>query len=463
VSQLEQEGHTRTIDAKVRISNYRDNRLPVYYTPTSVSGAGKNWLYDQSRSEVLSNKGVTDFGLTYTVHAAEPDPTRAQLLAAGYLSPNDSIQRKWGARPPVTSKVQAITNSVISGLSKPYERADALNDYFTDGLHGFTYNLQTKSGSSDDALQNFLEQKQGYCEQYASAMAVMLRLAGVPSRVVLGYAQGTYDDKAKRWTISNHDAHAWVEGYFNGIGWVEFDPTPREDGHTSPPAYRDSAPTDPTQPTTVAPSSSTSQPSNQPHTTQSQSPLAAGGGGSSTSAGGSTTPATVGGALALIALVALLLAPAAVRLSHRRRRNALARGPDPGAAAHACWAEILDTMADLHIAPGPAESPRATAARLVGENSLEGPAKSALSIVALAEERARYAEEAGVDADLATALRAARSGLLATASMPRKIWIAIAAPSVMQRVGATLAAGSARTGTAVAGLGRALRLRSANR
>jgi transglutaminase-like putative cysteine protease len=463
VTNLKDEGHTREVDATVRVTAYRDNRLPVYYAPTSVTGAGKHWAYDPNRSEIWTSRGVTDYGQTYHIKAQEPDPTQEQLLAAKQLPASNPVMRRWGAQPAVTSKVRQITQQVISGDKSPWERADALNNYFTDDTHGFTYSLQTKAGSSEDALQNFLEQKQGYCEQYASAMAVMLRLAGIPSRVVLGYAQGTYDSKSKTYTITNHDAHAWVEGYFDNIGWVEFDPTPRDDGHTSPPAYQQ-------QPTATAPvlpsagsttHSATTGPS-VPHSTQSTDPAAGGptttGGGS----GGSTTPAVAGAVAAGLAALALLLVPALTRRSVRRRRYALARGPDPAAAAHACWSELLATLADLGIPSVPAESPRGTASRLARQRSLDQVATSGLSIIALAEERARYAPEAGVDADLPTALRAARTGLLAGVSRWRRYWIAFAPRSIVLSVMASLSAGSARVSAAISGLGRVLRPRGAH-
>jgi hypothetical protein len=71
----------------------------------------------------------------------------------------------------------------------------------------------------------FLENRQGYCEYFATAMVMLLREMGIPSRYVLGYLQGR-EDTAGVWTVDRSAAHAWVEVYFPGHGWVEFDPTP---------------------------------------------------------------------------------------------------------------------------------------------------------------------------------------------------------------------------------------------
>ncbi len=109
----------------------------------------------------------------------------------------------------------------------------ALQDYFTGPDSAFRYSLQTAPSGGDDALVEFLTVgRTGYCEQFASAMAVMLRAVGIPSRVAVGFTGGT--DFGDYRSIRTSDAHAWVEAYFPGTGWVLFDPTPldrRPDDH----------------------------------------------------------------------------------------------------------------------------------------------------------------------------------------------------------------------------------------
>ena len=88
-------------------------------------------------------------------------------------------------------------------------------DFLTDRANGFIYSLSTEPGTSGDDLVDFLRLRRGYCEQYAGAMAVMVRAAGVPARVALGYTPGTEQDDGSR-LITSDDAHAWVEVYFDG-------------------------------------------------------------------------------------------------------------------------------------------------------------------------------------------------------------------------------------------------------
>src|SRR5207244_7792488 len=66
----------------------------------------------------------------------------------------------------------------------------------------------------------------GYCQQFAGAMALLLRMGGVPARVATGFTTGTYDSATKTWVVTDTDAHAWVEAWFPHYGWVSFDPTP---------------------------------------------------------------------------------------------------------------------------------------------------------------------------------------------------------------------------------------------
>ena len=91
--------------------------------------------------------------------------------------------------------------------------------------HGFSY-TQTPP-RHQFPLESFLfTDKQGYCQQFSGAMALLLRMGGIPARVAAGFTPGTYDKKSGRWIVTDIDAHAWVEAWFPIYGWVRFDPTP---------------------------------------------------------------------------------------------------------------------------------------------------------------------------------------------------------------------------------------------
>ena len=76
-------------------------------------------------------------------------------------------------------------------------------------------------------LDGFLfDARSGYCQQYSGAMALLLRMAGIPTRVATGFTAGSLDRKAKEYVVRDLDAHSWVEAWFPELGWVTFDPTP---------------------------------------------------------------------------------------------------------------------------------------------------------------------------------------------------------------------------------------------
>jgi hypothetical protein len=94
-------------------------------------------------------------------------------------------------------------------------------------LRSYTYTLDLPPVPRQrDVVDYFLfDLRRGYCDYYASAMVVLARLAGLPARLVTGYASGSYDSELGVYTVTAADAHSWAEIYFPGIGWVEFEPT----------------------------------------------------------------------------------------------------------------------------------------------------------------------------------------------------------------------------------------------
>src|SRR3546814_1427283 len=120
--------------------------------------------------------------------------------------------------------VLTMAEELTGGLVTDFERAQALQSFFRDEER-FTYSLEPSAGNGNSALEEFLEERVGYCEQFASAMAVMARAVGIPARVAVGFYQA--DQLAdSSWEVSSHDLHTWPETYFEEYGWVRFEPTP---------------------------------------------------------------------------------------------------------------------------------------------------------------------------------------------------------------------------------------------
>ncbi|MET1010327.1 MAG: transglutaminaseTgpA domain-containing protein [Gaiellaceae bacterium] len=115
----------------------------------------------------------------------------------------------------------------IAGKAKnPYAAAVALEAWFRSA-GGFVYDEHPPQAGEAPPLVHFVTKtKRGYCQHFAGAMALMLRYLGIPARVAAGFSSGVYDEERKQWTVYDRDAHTWVEVWFNGYGWLPFDPTP---------------------------------------------------------------------------------------------------------------------------------------------------------------------------------------------------------------------------------------------
>lgn len=121
----------------------------------------------------------------------------------------------------------AQAQEVVGSAPTPYAVTVALEQWFRNS-GGFTYNElpAPPSGSEPPLVEFVLQGREGYCQHYAGAMALMLRMLGVPARVAAGFVSGDLDEKTGVWTVTDRDAHTWVEVWFPGFGWLPFDPTP---------------------------------------------------------------------------------------------------------------------------------------------------------------------------------------------------------------------------------------------
>ena len=116
-----------------------------------------------------------------------------------------------------------VARRVAGKATTPYDAVLALESWFRQ-TGGFRYDESPPHVAGQPLLTFVTQTKAGYCQHFAGAMALMLRLLGVPSRVAVGFTSGTRD--RGEWVVTDHDAHAWVEVWFPGQGWIPFDPTP---------------------------------------------------------------------------------------------------------------------------------------------------------------------------------------------------------------------------------------------
>jgi transglutaminase-like putative cysteine protease len=389
--------------------------LPVPYPATAISVPG-HWVNNVGTSMVVGFDTSLS-GLSYTVTSDDIDPTVQQLARAP--APPAAITDEYLNVPPAFRSLTALARKVTANAATPYAKAIALQNWFADSGR-FTYSLSATEPPDASGLSHFLTvSRRGYCQQFAFAMAVLARLLGIPSRVAIGFTAGT-PTGIGTWEVKTSDAHAWPELYFQGAGWLRFEPTPTGSagqGTATPPTYTIS----PTNPATG--SSATSPAASQPGTGTSGTKGGANykaGSNRFTGAGAGSGAVTAGTGfpwgplgLAVLALLAVVaVAPRAARSV--RRQSRLLRGGEAD-RTHAIWREVLDDLADYRLGPRPTESPRAVARRVANDACLTPPAAAALSRAALAEERASYASTPSAEQPGRGDLDVIRRGLAASA------------------------------------------------
>jgi len=396
--------------ADIEISNlgFRDYWLPLYGEPIDVADLPETqWLYDAASGTGYTGRPRQEDG--WQQRAVLPTPSMQQLRASQGI---DGVGLEYLDTTGVDPRVGQIAQEVIGGAGPGFDRVFAIQNWFAGPGSQFTYSLQTAPGSGDDALVEFLTVgRTGYCEQFASAMAVMLRTVGVPARVAVGFTAGV--DEGSSRTITTSDAHAWVEAWFPKIGWTAFDPTPLTDGRTIDPPYVEEARAEQAS-QQAAPAEDAPAPDTQPGEEQAPEPATP----ESTQPEAAPTVEPQGVSVPLwpfaaaLGAVALALVPSVLRVRDRRRRlGSVARGgPD---AAGAGWDELLAESTDRGADSPPSDTVRAAARRLVREHHLEPDAQQALREVVGAVEASWYGGTHPGPGELDGAVRTVAAGIAA--------------------------------------------------
>jgi len=300
---------------------------------------------------------------------------------------------------------------VIGRARSPYGAVVAVETWLRR-TGGFTYDQQPKVRTTEPLVGFALDTKRGYCQHFAGAMALLLRYLGIPTRVAEGFTSGKYDPDSGTWTVTDHDAHAWVEVWFRGFGWLPFDPTPGRGSLSA--GYSASSPTFDASFTELlirgAAARILKQYTQRHHgsdrdtlggSVSAADPRRAGG----TSSGGAARRGGSLGKLIILALACVVLLVALAKTARRRVRYATG---DPRRVASACRGELVDFLADQGVRIAPSTAPAELAREL--RERLEVDARPFAR--ALAE--ARYGPPDGAEA-------AARSARVELADLQAQI------------------------------------------
>ncbi|RFA14175.1 hypothetical protein B7R22_11280 [Subtercola boreus] len=384
---------TQPVTSDVSVTGLRSDWLPVPYPETGVTGLNGAWTVSPGSLTVTGDSTNTT-GQNYTVSSLLVQPTADQLASAGSSVP-DALQSYLRLPRSISPIIGNTALEVTNGAASAYDKAVALQSYFTSGAFEYSVSAPVEGhydGGNFAAVATFLSAKSGYCIHFASAMAVMARTLGIPSRIAIGYHPGgagtrTSDDLTT-FQVYSDQLHAWPELWFDGVGWLAFEPTPGL-GLTPPdyslPNYTAAAAAAPLRDaagSTAAPTTPRAAPqvdSGDVAVTDPQVQAAQQG----------TAWLIAAGVTLLVILLALL--PAAWRRMRRRLR--IAGMLTDARPASLGWQEVRDSARDYRFELSGGETARGFAARLAGLYHM--PAEAIEELLA-AVEREQFAPPGAV-------------------------------------------------------------------
>ncbi len=382
------------VSQQVEIQNLAGPWVPAAFEPLRIEGLRGVGADPATRTIIVRNELRP--GTSYTVRSRLPVLSFEELDLAPPVSDPFFERYLRLPRTPEMLRVEQIAQGIVRSAKaengSPMRRAVALQNH----LRTFEYDEQVALRHSIDNLATFLvEIRRGYCEQFAASMAVMARALGLPSRVAIGFAVGTQGTEPDEWEVTSRHAHAWVEIWMSGFGWVTFEPTPRSDavqvpGYTSP----QSAPVAPTAEPTTTPEDTPSATPTAGSTRAFEPPDAFGDIGTPASTRLIQLGVVLAGGLGFAMLV--LPVAARVRRSLRYRRATTSPGK-----VSARYLDFLDWCASVGLGRRSGETPREHARRLAKASTDATPTLDGLARLGT---DAVYAATEGLDPHAAARL-----------------------------------------------------------
>ncbi|KRE61541.1 DUF3488 and transglutaminase-like domain-containing protein [Nostocoides sp. Soil756] len=360
--------------------------LPQVALPANAIGApfpAGSWRLDGNGVVELTAPAPS-----YTVDYEALTPTAAQFAGvAADLAVQDDLR----VDPDAQEALAALLQRVTEAGQTPLQKAVAIQAHLRSSAYTYSEDLvdETAAGRRpEEPLVRFLETRRGYCVQFATAMIMLAREAGIPARMAVGFLPGRLDGDER--VIRADDAHAWPELYFPQLGWMRFEPTPGVRSGVAPVySSEQSAPEGSALPVpTSAPSASSSTPTRPRGDVTIDTPQ--GPRGTSTSTGVLRAVAqhwpTVLGVLGV--LLVLALTPLGAWLARRRAQR---RARDDAERVEAQWQSLLLRLGDIGLVPGDGATPRQASRELARAAYLTPDEGAALGRVVDTLERARYA------------------------------------------------------------------------
>ncbi len=337
-------GSTQLVTQTFELQNLGGEWLPAAFAPTNIDSENAvNWIADTGSLIVDDGAGEAN-DLEYTVESVIPLYTAAELRSAT-TNGTDAIRNRYLAVPSEVSPVVAQrARELTAGLNTDFDRLVALERYFRE--FDYSVSLSPRSG---DPIEQFLDERIGFCQQFSGTFALMARSLDIPARVAVGFTWGKpVDGEPGTWQITGRHTHAWPEVYFDNLGWVSFEPTPQRGspaaaGYSEVPAQQDEPqqPDNPFDPTTTTAPTNPNDPNQTPNTIPldegdlaAPTPGAGGGGG-----GPSINAGWIVAGLAVLAILFGL--PMLGKLRSKRRRQ---QAQTPAERVDLAWADAAEAF-----------------------------------------------------------------------------------------------------------------------
>ncbi len=213
----------RELRYRVLLSGISSDVIFAAAMPLKINGRLRAITIDQTDSLHNPQHGYSAFEYDAVSNVGLPP---AQRLREDDSPAPRGLLRRETELPRMNPAIARLARQIAGSESNNYDRALAIQDYLRSH---YGYTLDPRGIEPSDPIGSFLfKARQGYCEYFASAMAVMLRTLGVPARIVNGFQTGSYNHVGGDFVVRARDAHSWVEVYFPDYGWIAFDPTPSD-------------------------------------------------------------------------------------------------------------------------------------------------------------------------------------------------------------------------------------------
>ena len=391
---------SNTVFTRITTQSYSSPWLLTPYAPMSIKNLSGGWAWDPANLSILATDGGSTARQDYLVQSASAELTRDRLGAIGPSSYED-VAAVFLQLPDDTPEIIRITtDEVTREFVNPYDKAMAIQSYLRSSE--FTYSVEAPvdggyDGSGMKVMARFLELKSGYCVHFAGTMAVMARVAGIPSRMAIGYTPGTSTGdttegpdgtELREFVVDSRNAHSWPELYFEGVGWVQFEPTPSR-GVVPAYAQQEFSPVGPRADDTDALNPEAIPGIDSPTNTEAPQPAT---GGNAQAVGPQIDMRLVIGLVIVIGMVLLTSVPAILRVARTKTRRSIVENVDNSnyVAATAAWAETAEIAGDYGYPLEATDTPRVFAERLTTDASLQDAPAASLSRLRSVYEREEY-------------------------------------------------------------------------